>query len=86
MAQPLRLGQIGFAALQLAGSFCHLLLEFVAGFAKLLLAFAYRFLGTAVIVDKACCAKCCCGMIGSYGKQQLVNFAGKVGAVTRRSN
>src|SRR5580693_1436211 len=53
VAQPLRFCQIGFAALQLGGPFRHLRLEFVAGFTKLLLAHAYRFLGAAVIVDEA---------------------------------
>src|SRR5216683_6435073 len=86
MAQPLRFSQIGFAALQLGGPFRHLCLEFVAGFTKLLLALAYCFLGAAVIMDEACRPKCCCGMIRRHGKQQLVNFGGKVGAITRRSD
>src|SRR5216683_2013253 len=82
MAQPLRLRQIGFAALQLGGPFCHLRLEFVPGFTKLLLALAYRFLGAAVILDEACRPKCCCGMIRGHGEQQLVNFGRKVGVIT----
>src|SRR6266566_7004655 len=86
VAQPLRFSQIGFAALQLGGPFRHFRLEFVAGFTKLLLTLPYRFLGAAVIVDEACCPKCCCGMIRGYGEQQLVNFGGKVGAITRRRN
>src|SRR6266436_59054 len=86
VAQPLRFSQIGFAALQLGGAFRHLRLEFVAGITKLLLALAYRFLGAAVIVDEACRPKCCCGMIRRHGEQQLVNFGGKVGAITRRSD
>src|SRR6266853_6490824 len=85
-AQPLRFSQIGFAALQLAGPFRHLRLEFVAGFTKLLLALAYRFLGASVIVEEACCPKCRCGMIRGHGEQQLVNFGRKVGAITRRRN
>src|SRR5712664_1161846 len=68
MAQPLRFSQIGFTALQLAGPFRHLCLEFVAGFTKLLLALAYRFLGAAVIVEEARRPKCCCGMIRGHGK------------------
>src|SRR6266478_2583102 len=86
VAQPLRFSQIGFAALQFGGPFRHLRLEFVAGFTKLLLTLPYRFLGAAVIVDEACCPKCCCGMIRGHGEQQLVNFGGKVGAITRRRN
>src|SRR5205823_10698278 len=86
MAQPLRFSQIGFAALQLGGPFRHLRLEFVAGFTKLLLALAYRFLGAAVMVEEASCPKCCCGMIRRYGEQQLVNFGRKVGVITRRRN
>jgi len=86
VAQPLRFRQIGFAALQLGGPFHHLRLEFVAGFAKLLLALAYRFLSAAVSVEEASCPKGCCGMIRRYRKQQLVNLGGKVGATTRRRN
>ena len=52
VAQPLRFGQIGFAALQFGGPFRHLRLEFVAGSTKLLLALADRFLGAAVSVDR----------------------------------
>ena len=40
VAQPLRFGQIGFAALQFGGPFRHLRFKFVAGFAKLSLALA----------------------------------------------
>src|SRR5258708_10522985 len=86
MAQPLRFGQIGFAASQLGGSFRHRGLEFVAGSAKLSLALAYCFLGAAVIVDEACHPKCGGGMMGGDGEEQLVDFAGKVGAITRRRN
>src|SRR5258708_7017531 len=86
VAQPLRFSQIGFAALQLGGPFRHLRLELVAGFTKLLLALAYRFLGATLIVDQASCPKCCCGMIRGHGEQQLVNFGGKVGVITCRRN
>ncbi len=79
VAQPLCFSQIGFAALQLGGPFRHLYLELVAGFTKLLLARADRFLG-------ACRAKCRCGMIRGYGEQQLVNLGGKVGVITGRRN
>ena len=57
VAQPLRFSQIGFAALQFGGPLHHLGLEFVTGFAKLLLALAYRFLD-------ACRTECRGGMIG----------------------
>src|SRR4029077_20281328 len=67
VAQSLRFSQIGFAALQLGGSFRHLRLEFVAGFTKLLLALAYRFPGAGVLFDEASRAKCCCGMIRGHG-------------------
>src|SRR6267143_6029577 len=86
VAQPLRFSQIGFAALQFGGPFRHLRLEFVAGFTKLLLALAYRFLDASVIVEEACCPKCCCGMIRGHREQQLVNFGRKIGAITRRRN
>src|SRR5216683_1705217 len=86
VAQPLRFSQIGFAALQLGGPFRHLRLEFVAGFAKLLLTLAYRFLGAAVIVDQARCPKCCCSVIRGYGEQQLVNFGRKLGVFTGGRN
>src|SRR5260370_7445173 len=79
VAQPLRFSQKGFTALQFGGPFRHLRLEFVAGFTKLLLALAYRFLG-------ACRTKCGSSMIGGHGEQHLVNFGRKVGAITRRSN
>src|SRR5438309_956563 len=59
VAQPLRFGQIGLAALQLGGPFRHLGLEFVMGFAKLSLALAHRLLD-------ACRTKCRCGMIGGH--------------------
>src|SRR3984893_15825461 len=85
-AQPLRFSQIGFAALQLAGPFRHLRLEFVAGFTKLLLALAYRFLGAAVIVEEACRPKRCCRMIRRHGKQQLVNLGRELGVITCRRN
>src|SRR5438128_5647298 len=86
VAQPLRFSQICFAALQLGGPFRHLRLEFVAGFTKLLLALAYRFLGAALIVEDAGCPKCCCGMIRSHGEQQLVDLGRKVGVITCRRN
>src|SRR6266446_6418196 len=79
VAQPLRFSQKGFTALQFGGPFRHLRLEFVAGFTKLLLALAYRFLG-------ACRTKCGSSMIGGHGEQHLVNFSRKVGAITRRRN
>ena len=79
VAQPLRFSQIGFAALQFGGPFRHLRLEFVTGFTKLLLALAYRFLS-------ACRAKCRCGMIRSYGEQQLIDLGRKVGVITCRRN
>ena len=86
VAQPLRFGQIGFAPLQFGGPFRHLRLEFVAGSAKLSLALAYRFLGAEVIVHEACRPKCRRGMVGGHGEQQLIDFGGKVGAITGRSN
>src|SRR3984893_7433953 len=86
VAQPLRFSQIGFAALQLGGAFRHLRLEFVAGFTRLLLALAYRFLGAAVIVEEACRPKRCCRMIRRHGKQQLVNLGRKLGVITCRRN
>ena len=86
VAKPLRFRQIGFAASQLGGSFRHLRLEFVAGFTKLLLALAYRFLGAAVSVEEACRPECRCGMIRSYGEQQLVDFGRKLSAITGRRN
>src|SRR5437763_10466347 len=64
----------------------HLRLEFVAGLAKLLLALAYRFLGAAAIIEEASRPKCCCSMIRRHGEQHLVNFGGKVGAITSRGN
>src|ERR1700730_9561315 len=79
VAQPLRLHQVGLAALQLGGPLRHLHLEFVAGFTKLLRALAYRFLD-------ACRPKCRCRMIRGHRKQQLVNLGWKVGAITRRRN
>src|SRR5207244_6566756 len=75
--EPLRFSQIAFAALQFGGPFRHLRLEFVTGFTKLLLALAYRFLS-------ACRAKCRCGMIRSYGEQQLIDLGRKVGVLTCR--
>jgi hypothetical protein len=84
VAQLLRFSQIGFAALQFGGPFRHFRFEFVVGFTQLLLALAYCFLGAAVIVEEACCPKCCCAMIRGHGEQQLVNFGRKVGAITRR--
>jgi hypothetical protein len=68
-SQPLRFGQIGFAASQLDSPFHHLGLEFVAGFAKLLLALAYRLLGAAMIVEEACRTKCGGAMIRGHGEQ-----------------
>ena len=59
VTQPLRFGQIGLAALQLGGPFRHLGLEFVMGFAKLLLALAYRLLD-------ACRTKCCSRVISGH--------------------
>src|SRR4051812_28330129 len=56
VAQPLRFGQIRLTALQLRGPFRHLGLEFVMGFAKLLLALAHRLLD-------ACRTKCCSRVI-----------------------
>jgi hypothetical protein len=53
---------------------------------KLSLAVAQRSLGAPVIRDEACHPKCRRGMIGRHGEQQLVDFAGKVGAITRRGN
>src|SRR5271169_3983705 len=79
VAQPLRLRQIGLAALQFGGPFRHLRLEFVTGLAQLSLALAYRFLG-------ACRTKCGSGMIRRYGEQQLVNFGRKVGVIACRRN
>src|SRR6266566_1320907 len=79
MAQPLRFGQIGLAALQLGGPLRHLRLELIVGFAKLLLALADRFLDARR-------TKCGCRVIRGYGEQQLVDFGGKIGVITRRSN
>jgi hypothetical protein len=39
-----------------------------------------------VILDEACHPKCRRGLIGGHGEQQVVDFAGKVGAITRRGN
>src|SRR6267154_5266177 len=86
VAQPLGFRQIGFAALQFSGPFRHLRLKFVAGFTKLLLALAYRFLSAALIVEETCRPKCCCAMIRRHGKQQLVNLGRKVGVITCRRN
>ena len=79
VAQPLRLCQIGLAALQLSGPFRHLNFEFVAGFAKLSLALPNCFI-------RAGGTKRRCGMICRYGEQQLINFAGKGGVIARRRN
>jgi hypothetical protein len=84
VAQPLRFGQIGFAALQFGGPFRHLRLEFVAGSAKLLLALMDHCLGTAVGVDQAGRPKCRCGMIGGHGEQQLIDFGRKLGTIRGR--
>src|SRR5205823_9881382 len=77
MAQPLRFGQIGLAALQFGGPLRHLRLELVVGFAKLLLALTDRFLDARR-------TKCGCRVIRGHGEQQLVDFGGKIGVITRR--
>src|SRR5712672_3467709 len=86
VTEPLCLRQIGFAAAQFGGAFGHLHLKLVTGLTKLSLAVAQRSLGASVILDEACHPKCRRGMIGRHGEQELVDFPGKVGAITRRAN
>src|ERR1700674_4952320 len=79
VAQLLRFSQIGLAASQIGGSFRHLHLEFVAGLTEFLHLRAEFVAQTRVL-------KRCGGVIGSHGKEQLVNLARKVGASGRRSD
>src|SRR6202158_5997440 len=79
VAQPLRFSQIGLAASQIGGSFRHLHFEFVAGLTE------FRHLRVDFMAQ-ARVLKRCGGVIGSNGKEQLVNLARKVGASGRRSD
>jgi hypothetical protein len=79
VAYSLRFSEIGFAPLQIGSPFRHRHLEFVAGLTE------FRHL-TVEFVAQACVLKGCRCVIGSHGKQQLINLAGKVGASACRSD